>query len=235
MKVKQTLLLIPAICLSLLPVPQAYAVSEFAGATFPEQVVQEITATEQYAKQATMVATQLQQLENQVINMAPIPSQEWNSVQSNLNQLVNVVQAANGISYASQNALAKMQQTYGDPNQLLSNQSNAIGTWRKNFNSQVGSALSAIGLSLQNFQTRQQALRSVEALSQSASGRMKAIQAGNQIAGMTVNQLQLLRQQLAVAQSVQMQYQSTQLNTKSQEQNQVRQFQNNSSTTPDLF
>jgi type IV secretion system protein TrbJ len=215
--------------------PSAHAVSEFAGSTWPEQVVQEITATEQYAKQATEVATQLQQLENQVINMEQLPTQTWASVQNNLQQLVDVVQAANGISYASQNALAQMQQTYGDPGQLASNQSQSIGQWRTSFNSQVGSALKAIGLSLSDFQTRQQALHQIESLSQTSTGRMQAIQAGNQIAGMTVNQLQLLRQQLATAQSVQMQYQATQMNTQAQEQNQVEQFIKNSATTPDLF
>lgn len=231
MKTLRPLFLIPAMALCL--APPAQAVSEFAGATFPEQIVQEITATEQYAKQATEVATQLQQLENQVLNMAQLPTQTWASVQSTLQQLVNIVQAANGISYASQNALAQMQQTYGDPNQLASNPSQSIGQWRTHFNNQVGAALQAIGLSLSDFQTRQQALNQIESLSQTSTGRMQAIQAGNQIAGMTVNQLQLLRQQLATAQSVQMQYQATQMNTQAQEQNQVRQFIQNSATTPD--
>ncbi|MBU2809399.1 P-type conjugative transfer protein TrbJ, partial [Acidithiobacillus ferrooxidans F221] len=51
--------------LALLPAP-AFAVSEVAGATFPEQIVQEATSVQQLAKQAQEVTTQISMYANDI-------------------------------------------------------------------------------------------------------------------------------------------------------------------------
>ena len=56
-------------------VPRAAAVSEVAGATFPEQIVQEITAVEQRESGIIRQEQQLMQLEYQAENMVGMPMQ----------------------------------------------------------------------------------------------------------------------------------------------------------------
>ncbi|MEJ2631155.1 MAG: hypothetical protein P8011_06060 [Acidihalobacter sp.] len=205
MKIMHPLFL--AFAIALCVIPQARAVSEFAGSTWPEQVVQEITATEQYAKQATEVATQLQQLENQVINMANLGSGSWSSAQSALSQLAQTVSAAEGISYAAQNSLNTMQQN-GNP--LAADMSKQIGTWRSNYTAQVKQYLQLSGLGTNGFSTLSQALNSIAEAGNSASGRKAVLQAGNQIAATSVQALQSLSQQLHTAHALQMEHQQLQ-------------------------
>lgn len=206
MKIMRPLFL--AFAIALCVIPQAYAVSTFAGATFPEQIVQEITATEQYAKQATEVATQLQQLENQVVNMQNLGSGSWSSAQSALNQLAQTVSAAEGISYAAQNSLDAMQQNGGNP--LAADMSQQIGTWRANYTDQVQNYLKLSGLNPNGFQRLSQTLQTIASLGNSASGRKAVLQAGNQIAATSVQELQSLSQQLHTAHALQMEHQQLQ-------------------------
>lgn len=193
-----------AIGLSLGLVIPAHAVSEFAGSTWPEQVVQEITAVEQYAKQATEVETQLQTLENQVINMSNLGSGSWSSAQSALSQLAQTVSAAEGISYAAQNSLDTMKQN-GNP--LAADMSKQIGTWRSNYTAQVKQYLQLSGLGTNGFSTLSQALNSIAEAGNSASGRKAVLQAGNQIAATSVQALQSLSQQLHTAHALQLEHQ----------------------------
>jgi P-type conjugative transfer protein TrbJ len=59
-------------------------------------------------------------------------------------------------------------------------------------------------LQAQDFQTQQQALQQIQNASQSATGRMQVMQAGNQISGMLVNQLQGLQQTIMTNGQVEM-------------------------------
>jgi P-type conjugative transfer protein TrbJ len=69
-----------------------------------------------------------------------------------------------------------------------------LSQWNGNLTSQIQQALNSYGLQAQDFQTQQQALQQIQNASQSATGRMQVLQAGNQISGMLVNQLQGLQQ-----------------------------------------
>ena len=195
--------IIIALCLA----SPAYAVSEFAGSTFPEQVVQEITATEQYAKQATQLATQLQQLENQVINMENIGSGAWSTAQSKLDQIAQTVAAAKNISYAAQNTLSQMESAGNPQTASLAQLSQNLGNWRTNYLNQVKQYLQLSGLNPNGFQTLSQALQSITQAGNSAAGRKAVLQAGNQLAAFNAQQLQQLNQQLHTAHALQIEHQ----------------------------
>ncbi len=179
----------------------AHATGLIAGATFPEQIVQELTAVEQYATQAQQLQAQFQQVYNQALSLESLPTQMWPNVSGNLQQLIHLIGSAQGLTYATQNTAAGVQQQYGVNGQ--SYQAN-LSQWNGNLTSQIQQALNQDGLQASDFQTQQQALNQVENASQSAAGRMQVLQAGNQISGMLVNQLQGLQQTMMTNGQVEM-------------------------------
>lgn len=169
------------------------ATAVVGGATLPEQLVQSFTLADQLAKQAMMVQQQIQMLTNQARNLQNLPQQFWPNVASQLTQLIQINRQARGLSYGMTDVAASMRLQYGDPGQTLIGVEQRYKDWNDNSNSQLTSTLQSYGYQADNFASEQDALTQVQAASQSATGRMQALQAGNQIAAMQVNQTQMLR------------------------------------------
>lgn len=182
----------------------AHATGMIAGATFPEQITQEITLVEQYATQAEQLQAQFQQIYNQAINMQTIPVQMWPNISGQLTNLVNLVGNAQGLSYAAQNTAAGIEAQYGQPNAALSNYAGSLGTWTSNNDNQIAAVLQQYNLNSQSYSSVQSALASIQSQSQSAAGRKEVLQAGNQISGLMVNQLQTLQSDIEAGNQVQM-------------------------------
>lgn len=163
------------------------------GATLPEQLVQSFTLADQLVKQATMVQQQIQMLQNQARNLQNLPTSFWPNVSSQLTQLIQINRQARGLSYGMQDVAATMREQYGDPGQTLTGVEQRYKDWNDNSNSQLASTLQSYGYQADNFASEQDALAQVQTASQSATGRLQALQAGNQIAAMQVNQTQMLR------------------------------------------
>jgi P-type conjugative transfer protein TrbJ len=199
MNLKKSILALGAIA-ALASTP-AHATGLIAGATFPEQIVQELTSVEQYATQAQQLQAQFQMVYNQAMNLKNLPDQIWPNIAGQLQSLVTLVGQAQGLTYAAQNTAAGVQAQYGVNGQ--SYQAN-LSQWNGNLTSQIQQALNSYGLQAQDFQTQQQALQKIKKASQSATGRMKVMQAGNQISEMLVNQLQGLQQTIMTNSQVEM-------------------------------
>lgn len=176
------------------------------GATLPEQITQEATLVEQYTQQAQQTLQQIQMVANQVRNLKSLPMQLWSNANAQLQQLVQLVGNAKGLSYAAQNTVSAVQQQFGAPNAVLTNYNRSLQTWVGNLDDQIARTLQQYNLNAQNFQTTQSALQEIEAASQSAQGRMQVLQAGNQIAGLMVNQLQSLQSDIQAGNQVMMNY-----------------------------
>lgn len=119
---------------------------------------------------------------------------------------------ANGLALNAQNITQQFQQEYPQwdkGNQFLSNYNH----WYTTTNTQIANALAVNGYQASQFASEQSALAQVEAASQSAQGRLQAIQAGNQISGMVVNQLQKLRALLISENQSEQAYKAQQINT----------------------
>ena len=78
--------------------PPAEAVSEVAGATFPEQVVQEVTAVEQDEQEVMQTEQQISMLANQAINLGTMPLQLWGQITQPIMQMQQIIGQAQGIS-----------------------------------------------------------------------------------------------------------------------------------------
>jgi P-type conjugative transfer protein TrbJ len=100
---------------------------------------------------------------------------------------------ANGLSYAMQNVNSAFQSQYPSYNSS-ENYNQLYQQWSQTTSNSIAAALQAQGFNANQFATQQSALNAIEQASQSATGRMQALQAGNQIAAMEVTQLQQLQQ-----------------------------------------
>ena len=193
------------------------------GATLPEQLIQEITATEQLAKQAQEVESQIQMVANMAQNTESLPIQLWQSAVSPIAQLIQVANQAQGLSYAAQNIAGTFQQEYGSgAGVLMPNYAESLQQWTQNTNSQIQAALQQFGLQASQFSTQQAALQAVQNASQSATGRMQVLQAANQIAGMEVNQIQGLQQIIMAGQTPMLNYLAKKNNAEQQDNNQIK-------------
>jgi P-type conjugative transfer protein TrbJ len=201
--------------------PSAHATGAIAGATLPEQIVQELTLVEQYLKQAEQLEEQIQMVRNQIVNMENIPAQLWPNISGQLQNLINLVGNAKGLSYAAANTVSAVQSQFGKPSAVLSNYNASLQTWTGNLDSQIAGVLKQYGLNASNFQTTQSALASIQAQSQSAAGRKAVLQAGNQISGLVVNQLQGLQSDIQAGNQAMLNYMAMQAHTQVNQSNSV--------------
>jgi P-type conjugative transfer protein TrbJ len=199
----------------------AHATGMIAGATFPEQIVQELTLVEQYATQAQQLQAQFQQVYNQAVNMQNIPAQLWPNISGQLQNLINLVGNAKGLSYAAANTVSAVQTQFGKPSAVLSNYNASLQTWTGNLDSQIADVLKQYGLNASNFQTTQSALASIQAQSQSAGGRKAVMQAGNQISALMVNQMQGLQSDIQAGNQATLNYMAMQAHTQVNQSNSV--------------
>ena len=171
----------------------AHASGMFDGATLPEQVVQEITLTESLLSELQTEAHLLANLQSAFSGADAM--QGWNSpqVKQSLTQLVQTIARAQGVSYAVQNVAQRVTDTYGDPNKKITNYSQQVANWTADTNSQIAAVLQQYQLNVNDFQTQQDALATIQRKSQSASGTKDLLQAGNQLSGMLLTQIQKLQ------------------------------------------
>jgi P-type conjugative transfer protein TrbJ len=184
---------IAATVMALMTAGSVHASGWFDGATLPEQIVQEITLLESLTSELQTEAHALANLQSAFDGAnALLP---WNdpAIKQALTSLVNTISQAQGVSYTFQNVAQKVADTYGDPNRLIANLSQQVANWTADTNSQIAAVLQQYKLNANDFQTQQDALSTIQRKSQSASGAMDLMQAGTQINGMMVTQLQKLQ------------------------------------------
>lgn len=200
---------------SLLSVPAiANAGAVTGGATFPEQIVQEVTASMQYAKQIEQYAKQAQQLEttismyeNQVTNMTQIPNQLWQKMTQPLAQLVSVVSQGQALAMNASNIGQQFQNMYQGFKPGIS--ASDYNNWLNSNNDQLQGALETQNLSVQDFQNSAQALSTIE--NESPAGRAGLLNVANQIAGNEAGSLQQLGSMVAAQEHAQDNYMAFQI------------------------
>ena len=236
MKKQHNITLATAIAFALAPA-SAFAGTLTGGATMPEQIVQEATAVQQLAQQAQQVQEQIQMVYQQAMNLKSLPTQMWSSVSGDLNNLVNIAGQAQGLSYASQNIASQFSQTYPAASSIGNNYGQQMQTWTTNTNGQIQSMLEQNHLQANQFASQQSALQAIQNASQSAGGRMQVLQAGNQIAGMEVNQIQQLQQEIMAGNSAMGSYEAQQVNQQQQATNSENSYiqQNNAATDTNMM
>lgn len=194
----------------------------FAGATEPTQMMNNIELVSIYASEIQQLQQQMQMYANLYQNTIGLPLQVWGSVESQLRGLINTVSSVQGVVGMTENALAQIEQQYGNGS-LMDNYENRLSDWRKGLNNTIGSVLGQYGLQAARFSTTQGALAQIQAASQSATGRMQVLQAGNQLSGLMVNQIMELQSTIMSAEQARLNHIAIQENEK--QQNRLRQLE----------
>lgn len=195
----------------------------FVGAMESTQWMNNAELVNIYSSNLQQLQQQIQMYQNMYKNTVGIPIQAWNGIAGRLTSLVNTIQNTQGIVNATVNSISNMQTTFGNGN-LLANQQQNLVNWTKGLNNQIGVALQQFGYNANNFATTQSALQQIQFASQSAAGRLQAIQAGNQITGIMVNETQALHSTIIAAEQARLNAIAKQENEKFQDEILYRNF-----------
>ncbi|MBU2752458.1 P-type conjugative transfer protein TrbJ [Acidithiobacillus thiooxidans] len=205
-----------SVSLALLPVP-AFAVSEVAGATFPEQIVQEATSVQQLAKQAQEVTTQIsmyandiERYQNMVTNTLNMPAamyaKIWNPLVGSIQKLTSIYSQAQALGYAGQNIGAELAQEYQGAGCSIQNLSSVYANWNQTTNTDMEDALESQHLAAQNFATQDASMQTIQNEAQTAQGREQVAAAAVAAANVTTKSIQQLEQITMAGEDAQIAY-----------------------------
>lgn len=173
-------------------------------ATLGYQIVQQGTLLEQYATQAEQLQQQISLLQDAYRNSAGLPLQAWGSAQGYLNELQSLIQNTQGLTYNSSNLLGQVETQYGDGKSILPKYRDQMAGWNQNMMGQVSSVMRQYNMHSNNQIAAQNSLNNLMNASNTAQGRMQVLQAGNQIAGIMVNEIQGLQNIMMAANQAQL-------------------------------
>jgi P-type conjugative transfer protein TrbJ len=154
---------------------------------------------EQLQQEEQMVVSQAQELQNAINNTVGIGAQVYQSNLPLLNDLGRIIEQERGLAYTLTNLQSQFQQQFpgyaisANPNQQTQqNTELTLNTLKGTLESAQNQAV--------NFDAERAKLEQLASANASATGRLQAIQIGNEIALENAQQIQLLRQ-LVMAQT----------------------------------
>jgi P-type conjugative transfer protein TrbJ len=148
---------------------------------------------QQVQQETQSVVTEAQQLQYMIKNTTGGYAGVWQSSQSMLDELGGLIQQQGGLSYAFGNLQAQFKQQfpgYAVPQNPDQQEAQNIATTLNTLN---GTLADAQGQA-QNFANEQAQFAQLEGMNRTATGRLQAIQVGNEIALQQAQQIQMLRQ-----------------------------------------
>ena len=169
------------------------------------QLANNIQLVDQLARQVQLVQQAVQQTQNLVLNTQTLDQQSWGTTLAEIRRLNDLLAQAKSLSFTAADLDGQFAKKYGDYNSYVRDQigdealSAKLQQWSEDTNSSVLTTLKAANLSNGQLTGEEDSyLHSLEALAETAEGRMQAIQVGNQIAIATARQTQKLRQIMLV-------------------------------------
>ena len=193
-------------------IPGDYATEPTQLLNYAELINQYEQEVGQYEKQVIMVENQLNQLANMATNTRGFSNTIWGNAMQDLALLQQAVQKGEALSYTLSNLDTVFAQKFKGYSKwcgttmTTANFPAQYANWSQQTLNTCNAALDAANLQSQQFSTEQSTMQQLVNASQTATGRMQAIQVGNQIAAQLVDQMQKLRQLLMTQIQVQSQY-----------------------------
>jgi len=174
------------------PIP-AYAGVPGVFATEYTQLLNYTELAGQLEKQVLMVENQLNQLADMAKHGITITNQLFGTVASDINNLNQIVKTGQSLSYTMSNLDGSFRLRFPGYSSST-NYGQSYQTWSQTSLDSTRGALNAAGLQNSQFNSDEALLKTLQSQSQSAVGRMQAIEVGNQIAENQSEQLMKLRQ-----------------------------------------
>ncbi len=181
--------------------------------TIFNQLMEYVEAVDTQLNTARQLQTQIQQYANMVQQGLTLPDRVFNSITGKLQEVAGVYNSAQSIGRQVSNLDERFHQQFQGYQSYL----NSTGTsasvmpgryreWAEQGLDNARTALAAAGIHINTMSEEDAVLDQLVQRSSSASGRMQAIQAGNEIAAQNVQQLQRLRDLLATQVTLQSNY-----------------------------
>ena len=189
-----------------------------------EMYDQTVKLSGQLQKQAAMVDDMKRQGKS-------LSKQEWGRTSEDLRELSDVVRQGEAMAYSNSNSDAIYRQKFKgydfyskEKGKSTSTYSDRYSDWSKTNIDSISGAMRAANLQATQFDSEETTMRTIQRLSQSAQGRMEAIQAGNLIAAQQVGQMQKLRGLVMAQMQMQAAFMSTETSEKDQAKAKSEQF-----------
>ena len=179
------------VCALILSVP---AHAQFGGAQIvfdPNMFARQLQQLQQETATVTNLA---QQLRYNIKNTTGGGAGVWQSNQSLLTNLGDLINEQEGLSYSVQGLTQQFQQLYPGFNAGSTAGVQSPQTTVETTLNTLNGALASAQAQAQNFQAEQETLQNLELKNQTAIGNLQAVQVSNEIALAQVQQVQLLRQ-----------------------------------------
>lgn len=192
------------------------------GATEWTQLANNVELIGVYTEQVAAVQLKIQQYANMVQNIQSLPQQMWPSAMVHIGDLVDTIAAVDSAANATASALEDFARLYHHVDSLSSAQT--IQRWRTGVQNQIAQSLRTSGLNAARMRDNQAALAQIQAASQSAQGRMQVLQAGNQISGLMVNEIQALHMTTIAAQQAKSNFLATEVREREEADAAFREF-----------
>nr|AAP82053.1 putative mating pair formation protein [Stenotrophomonas maltophilia] len=163
-----------------------------------------------FQAQSQQLSTQLRQYEDMARNSGRLSESQWASVTGDMKKLRNVYNKTKALAYQAQDFDKQFKGTFRDYKAFASarrdkNFEDEYAKWAESGFDNAKNAMEAGGMQVEMMDDEDAVLADLVAQSQSAGGRMQALQVGNQMAAQQVQQTQKLRQLLAAQTNMQAQ------------------------------
>lgn len=148
----------------------------------------------QYLRQGTQLAEALKQTADMVKNTQVLTSQVFGPIMTDINSLASVVQGGMALAYSMANLDAQFRSRFPGYAYTPRTYFRDYRDWSQTSLDTTRSTLRAAGLQSDQLLNEQTILANLRAMSETADGRMEALQVANQIAEQQVQQLMKLRE-----------------------------------------
>jgi P-type conjugative transfer protein TrbJ len=165
------------------------------------QLANNLQLADQLARQVELVQQAIRRHETMLLNTTGLEAQDFGNPLAELKQVTSLLEQARSLSVTSAGLDGEFAEKYKDYNAYLAEKLDAEALtrkyqqWSEDTNSSVLTTMKAANLQAQQIEGDEAALfTALEGLSETAEGRMQAIQVANQIALAAARQTQKLRQ-----------------------------------------
>jgi P-type conjugative transfer protein TrbJ len=158
-----------------------------------QNTISALKAIESVINEVQMIANQIKQIENMVQNTSTYSGVWDQEALPRLNRLGQIIEQEQAIAYS----MAGMERVFREryPGyRPVTDWASAYDQWTRTTLDTLRGTLAAVRLHADDFGDEQRRIQTLTALSDSAEGRMQAIQAGNMLAAEQIQQLAKLRQ-----------------------------------------
>src|SRR5437667_12851863 len=171
---------------------------------------------ESVINEVEMIENQVRQIENMIQNTRNYGRGIWDTeALPRLVRLGQVIDQEQAIAYSMANIDGLFRQRYPGY-RPVTNWSREYDTWTRTTLDTLRGTLNSVRLHAGDFATEQGRIQALQAMSDSAEGRMQALQLGNMMAGEQLQQLVKLRQLVMAQINAQNVYMATQTNREAQ-------------------